>query len=179
MAQDEITMKRIATLHPKIREEVKQAYLYINNNLLGKGTRLRFSYTTRTFEEQDELYAQGRTKVGKKVTNAKAGQSFHNYGLAFDIVMLYDKDGNGTFETASWDTKYDGDKDGISDWLEITKHLVGLGYQNGFISNGKKWDLPHFQKTFGYNWKQLKVKIDNGDYFEETIEGKKYKYVNI
>jgi peptidoglycan L-alanyl-D-glutamate endopeptidase CwlK len=31
------------------------------------------------------LYAIGRTKPGKKVTKAKGGTSYHNYGLAFDI----------------------------------------------------------------------------------------------
>jgi len=86
---DKITLERIATLHPKIRKEVLEAYTFINNKLLGKGVRLRFAYTTRTIEEQDELYAQGRTKLfdskGKrlgKVTNAKGGQSIHNYHLA-------------------------------------------------------------------------------------------------
>lgn len=179
MVKDNITIERIKTLHPKIREEVKEAYLYINNKLLGKGVRLRFSHTTRTIEEQDGLYALGRTKKGKKVTNAKGGQSIHNYSLAFDIVILYDKDNNGTFETASWDTRYDGDRDGVSDWLEVTRYFENLGYQNGFIRNGKKWDKPHFQKTFGYNWKQLKEMLEQGHYKKETINGKEYKYVDI
>lgn len=38
----------------------------------------------RSFPEQASLYFQGRTKPGKKVTNAKPGESFHNYGLAVD-----------------------------------------------------------------------------------------------
>src|SRR3989442_4358551 len=46
----------------------------------------------RTWEEQDALYAKGRTvpPIGKKyiVTKAKGGQSYHNFGLAFDIVVL-------------------------------------------------------------------------------------------
>lgn len=44
--------------------------------------------TLRTWEEQDGLYAQGRTKPGKIVTNARGGESFHNYGCAFDFVPL-------------------------------------------------------------------------------------------
>ena len=44
--------------------------------------------TYRDKESQDALYAQGRTTVGKKVTNAKGGQSFHNYKVAFDFVPL-------------------------------------------------------------------------------------------
>lgn len=176
---DQITLQRIQTLHPKIRQEVLELYKKANNIELGKGCRLRFSYTFRTHEEQDSLFAQGRTKPGKIVTNAKGGQSIHNYGLAFDIVMLYDKDGDGKFEEVSWDTKRDGDKDGIPDWLEVTKMFVSSGYTNGFITNGKKWDLPHFQKDFGLSWRQMQTKINKGDFKTETINGYTYKYINI
>lgn len=44
--------------------------------------------TYRSKEEQDELYAQGRTKPGKIVTNARGGDSFHQYGVAFDFVPM-------------------------------------------------------------------------------------------
>jgi peptidoglycan L-alanyl-D-glutamate endopeptidase CwlK len=39
-------------------------------------------------QPQNALYAQGRTTPGKIVTNAKGGQSFHNYGVAFDFVPI-------------------------------------------------------------------------------------------
>lgn len=151
---DEITLQRIKLAHPKIRVQLLQDYKDANN-LLGKGCRLRFSHVYRSPKEQHEIFLKR-----PKVTNADVWQSIHNYGLAFDVVLLYDKDNNGTFEAVSWDTKFDGDKDGISDWLEITKLFTSRGYTNGFISNGKKWDLPHFQKDFGYKWKALKNMID-------------------
>ena len=176
---DQITIQRIKTLHPKIRNEVLKLYTIANNKMLGKGVRLRLSYTFRTFEEQNTLYNKGRTTKGPKVTNAKGGQSIHNYGLAFDIVLLYDKDGDGKFEEASWDTKRDGDKDGIADWLEVTNVFIKAGYTNGFITNGKKWDLPHFQKDFKLSWRDMKKKIDNNDYSSEIINGYNYKYINI
>lgn len=44
--------------------------------------------TLRDNESQNALYAQGRTVKGSIVTNAKAGQSFHNYGLAFDFCPI-------------------------------------------------------------------------------------------
>ena len=44
--------------------------------------------TYRSKEEQDGLYAQGRTKPGDIVTNARGGESFHNYRCAFDFVPL-------------------------------------------------------------------------------------------
>ena len=74
---------------------VLDRYIHVNNKLLGKGVRLRFPYTSRDTKEQDEKYAQGRTKLfdakGNRlgqITKAKAGQSFHNYGLALDFVLL-------------------------------------------------------------------------------------------
>lgn len=110
---DLITLNRIKLMHPQVRQEVLEAYTHVNNKLLGKGVRLRFAYTLRTIQEQNEFYAQGRTKLFDKkgnrlgiVTNARGGQSIHNYGLAFDIVLLIDKNGDGNFETASWDIRH-------------------------------------------------------------------------
>ena len=175
---DELSILRASEAHPKIRQLLIDTYTKANN-VLGKGCRLRLSYVYRSPEEQDALYAQGRTKKGAKVTNAKAWSSFHNFSFALDIVLMYDKDGDGKFEEVSWDTKRDGDKDGISDWLEVTKIFTEAGFTNGFISNGKKWDLPHFQKTFGLTWQQMKAKIDAGEYTEEVQNGKKIKYIKI
>ena len=52
------------------------------------GVTVKIICGTRTIKEQNELYAIGRTKAGKKVTNAKGGSSFHNYGIAFDIGIF-------------------------------------------------------------------------------------------
>lgn len=43
---------------------------------------------TRTFAEQDALFRQGRDLPGKKVTNARGGQSNHNFGVAWDIGVF-------------------------------------------------------------------------------------------
>lgn len=181
---DQLTLNRIATLHPKIRKKVLEAYIYVNNKLLGKGVRLRFAYTTRTIEEQNELYAQGRTKLydskGKrlgKVTQAKGGESIHNYHLAFDIVLLLDKDGDGKFESASWDTVLDFDKDKTSDWMEVVNYFKSQGFVWG--GDWKFKDKPHFEMTFGHTWRTLKNKLDKGDVFTETINDVKYTYVNL
>lgn len=173
MALDQITLERIKTLHPKIRKEVLDAYTHINEKLLGKGVRLRFAYTYRTNAEQDVLFNQK-----PKVTNAKGGQSIHNYGLAFDIVILYDLDDNGTFETASWDMKKDFDKDGIADWMEITNYFKSIGFEWGGDWKSFK-DAPHFQKVFGLTWQQMKAKIDKKDFKSEIINGVTYNYINI
>ena len=164
---DNITIERIKNLHPNIRQKALDAYQEANN-VLGRGVRLRFSYTLRTFAEQDALFIKR-----PKVTNARAGQSFHNYGLAFDIVLLYDKNLDGVFEEASWDMVRDGDRDGIADWLEVTRVLERYGFKNGFLKNGKKWDFPHFQMDFGYSWQRLLAKYNKGDFISGT------KFVNL
>lgn len=52
------------------------------------GIDLIVTSTYRDAESQDALYAQGRTKPGDIVTNAKAGQSFHQYRCALDVVPI-------------------------------------------------------------------------------------------
>jgi len=152
---DEITIQRIEKAHPKIREQLKQDYINANN-LLGKGARLRFAYVYRSNSEQDALY-----KKRPKVTNAKGGQSIHNYGLAFDIVLLYDNDGNGTFEEASWSMIRDFDRDSKADWMEVTNYFKSKGYTWGGDWISFK-DAPHFEINFGFDWKVLKQRVENG-----------------
>jgi len=146
---DKPTIDRIATLHPKLRDEANQIYTEIQAALTGKAI-CRFSYTLRTFAEQDALY-----NAKPQVTKAKGGQSYHNYGLAIDIVLLIDKDGNGTYETASWDVKTDFDGDGKAEWQEIVAIFKRHGWEWG--GDWKFYDAPHFQKTLGYSIASLQA----------------------
>jgi peptidoglycan L-alanyl-D-glutamate endopeptidase CwlK len=164
---DAITLKRIDKLHPKLREEARKIYADICKVLTGRAM-CRFTYTLRTMSEQNALYAQGRTVKGPKVTNAKAGQSYHNYGLAIDIALCIDTDGNGTFDKGSWDTKGDYDGDKIAEWAECVKVFKAYGWEWGGNWSSFK-DDPHFQKTFNYSTRQLldihnKGKVDGEGY---------------
>ena len=147
---DKITLDRIKTIHPILRDELEKDYIECNN-LLPKGVRLRFAYVYRSVNEQNILFAQR-----PKVTNAKGGQSIHNYGLAFDIVILKDKDNNGTFETASFDID--------EHWMKVVKFFKAKGWSWGGDWKSFK-DAPHFEKTFGHTWRTLQIRemfIDNG-----------------
>ena len=150
--KDQITLDRINLLHPKLKEDALKIYDEIVAALNGSAI-CRFTHTLRTFAEQDALYAQGRTKAGAKVTNARGGQSYHNFGMAIDIVLLVDKDKNGSFETASWDVKTDFDGDGKADWMEIVAIFKRYGFEAGI--DWKFVDAPHFQKTFGKSINEL------------------------
>lgn len=152
---DKVTLQRIELLHPDLRAEAKELYEEICSALTGRAI-CRFAYTLRTFAEQEVLYMQGRTRPGKIVTNAKGGQSYHNYGLAIDIVLLVDRDGNGTFEAASWETNVDFDGDGKADWAEVVAIFKRYGWEWGGDWAGFP-DRPHFQKTFGKSIKQLQA----------------------
>jgi len=94
------------------------------------GVTIKIISGLRTYEEQDTLYAQGRTINKDKdiVTNAKGGQSNHNFGIAFDI---------GVFEG----TKY------LKDSPKY-KTVGILGVELG-LEWGGNWktivDQPHFQ----------------------------------
>lgn len=157
--QDKISIERIKTMHPRLRGELRKIFDEANEVLTGKAL-LRFAYTLRTFAEQDALYAQGRTAKGAKVTNAKGGQSYHNYGLACDIVLIKDNNGDGMFETASWETTIDFDGDNKADWMEVKDIFTKYGWAWG--GDWKFTDKPHFEKTFGYSTSQLyQKKISN------------------
>lgn len=151
--RDYISINRVANLHPKVREDVTKCIEQAEAQF-PKNMAIRVVQGLRTIEEQDALYAQGRTKPGKVVTNAKGGSSYHNYGLAIDFAILKDTDNNGSFETLSWSTIEDFDKDGIKDWQEVVKVFKANGWVWGGDWTSIK-DNPHFEKTFGFNWRDL------------------------
>lgn len=160
MTQDKVTLDRIKLIHPNLRQEVEQIYKEICEALKGRAI-CRFAHTLRTFEEQDKLFSQK-----PKVTQARAGMSYHNYGLAIDIVLLRDKDGNGTFESASWETNVDFDGDGKSDWQEIVTIFKQYGWTWG--GDWKFVDNPHFEKTFGLPVRTLLARHQAKDFIKGT-----------
>jgi peptidoglycan LD-endopeptidase CwlK len=171
---DKITLDRIELLHPAVRQEVKNIYLNEIVPALSGRAICRFAYTLRTFAEQDALFAQGRTRLfdnsGKRlgvVTKAKGGQSIHNYGLALDIVLIKDTNGDGTFESASWETNVDFDKDGRADWMEVVSILKKHGWTWGGDWKSFK-DAPHFEKPFGHTWRTLLDKQNKKQFIPGT-----------
>jgi len=157
---DTVTIDRIQLLHPKLRDEATDIYHEICEVLKGK-VICRFSHTLRSFAEQDALYY-----AKPQVTKAKGGQSYHNYGLAIDIVLLVDKDGNGINETASWDVKRDFDGDHQADWMEVVAIFKRYGWEWG--GDWKFYDAPHFQKTLGHSIADLQ-KMHNAQTLRKNV----------
>jgi hypothetical protein len=73
--------KRLQQLHPALVSAVRA----IVADLATQGTTVEVVQGLRTFAEQDELYAKGRTTPGAIVTQARGGESNHNFGLAVDL----------------------------------------------------------------------------------------------
>ena len=97
--------------------------------------------TYRDAESQNALYAQGRTTPGKKVTNARGGDSFHNWRVAFDFVPVVDG-------KARWD---DGAL--FTQCGEIAESL-GLEWAGRWV---KFKEMAHCQFTYGLTLADFKA----------------------
>lgn len=133
-----VNSRNLADLLPVVRDKVEQFI----GLCAASGIDLLITSTYRDKESQDALYAQGRTMPGKIVTNAKGGDSFHNYRCAVDVVPII----NGKPE---WDTS-----DPV--WAEVGE----LGKKAGLDWAGE-WktfkETAHFQFTGGLTLAQLKA----------------------
>lgn len=157
--RDKHSIDRAAKLHPLIRDEVK--YLIEKAEAgLPPYMAIRIVQGLRTFAEQNTLYNQK-----PRVTQAKGGQSYHNYGLAIDFCFVIDTNGDGQYDKILWDTLKDHDKDGVADWQEVVKVFTDAGYEWGGAWSKFK-DAPHLEKRFGLHWKELLVRYENKDFIE-------------
>lgn len=77
---DELTRGKLVGLYPVFAEKAKSIILACQ----ARGLEYYATSGLRTVDEQNALYAQGRTKPGNIVTNARGGSSFHNFGIALD-----------------------------------------------------------------------------------------------
>ncbi|MFC3745561.1 M15 family metallopeptidase [Paenibacillus sp. GCM10012306] len=116
-----------------------------------KGVPIIITQGLRTIAEQNSLYAQGRSKPGNIVTNARGGFSYHNYGLAIDFALLL-PDGKGI----SWDMNRDGNGNKIADWQEVVQEAKKLGFEWGGDWTSFK-DYSHLQIAYGLSIDQLRA----------------------
>jgi LysM repeat protein/GH24 family phage-related lysozyme (muramidase) len=121
---------KLKAVHPKLAECVNGMATALEK----RSILIRITDGIRTFEEQDALYAKGRTQQGKIVTHARGGYSNHNYGLAVDVVPMVN---------------------GKPDWgvAEEVWKAIGEAGQGAGLEWGGTWkklvDKPHFQLPVG------------------------------
>jgi len=137
---------------------------------------LYITSTLRTLEEQAQLYANGRTtfsfrgvvyksKTLEIVTRARPGKSWHNYGVAFDVVPCYN---NSNDYVPEWNHP---------NWLSIGKIGKDIG-----LEWGGDWtnfpDRPHFQLTnsLALSTAYANVILDNKQLIMHSI-GEGYEFI--
>lgn len=93
----------------------------------------------RSMAEQEQLYKSGRSTTGKILTNARPGESSHNYGLGVDLAFQKMNEATG-----KWELKYD---------KELYAKIDPIARELGFVL-GVDWrdfpDRPHFEYP---NWR--------------------------
>jgi peptidoglycan L-alanyl-D-glutamate endopeptidase CwlK len=154
---DQRSFDNLNTLHPKFRQSAMDAWAKAQA-AMPSNVQVIVIQGMRSFAESDALYQQGRTTPGPIVTKAQAGQSYHNYGLAFDFSMITD-----------------GKEDDIvgPHWMTVVSIMEKYGmFWGGNFPEGFH-DNPHFENRYGYNWRQLLVKFNSADFIAGT------NYVNI
>ncbi len=128
---DAASEAKLAKVNPELANRVRA----MAADLKAQGINVRVTDGLRTFEEQNALYAKGRTAPGNIVTKVRGGGSFHNYGLAVDVVPL-DKNGKANYNV------------GKDVWNKI-----GAAGQKQGLTWGGAWkgfvDQPHFQLDGG------------------------------
>jgi peptidoglycan L-alanyl-D-glutamate endopeptidase CwlK len=128
---DAVSEARLQNVMPMLADKIRQMATMLEQ----EGITIRVVQGLRTVAEQDALYAQGRTTPGKIVTNCKGGFSYHNYGLAVDVVP----------------SQFAPDQPYNPDWNSAHpawKRMEAVGQSLG-LDSGATWrsfpDAPHFQ----------------------------------
>lgn len=125
---DAASEARLALIEPTLAGIVRSL---ADQLLRDKSITIRIDQALRSWQEQDDLYAEGRTAPGRVVTNAPGGYSWHEFGLAVDFVVM---DGG----SCVWD---------LDDprWVAVRDAAEAVG-----LVSGSRWphpDWPHLQRT--------------------------------
>lgn len=131
-----------------------------------RGIAIKIGECYRTVAEQNELYAQGRTKPGPIVTNAPGSSysSQHQWGVAFDFYLGMDVDGDGKTTDDAFN-----DATGLFSKVGEIAVSIGLGWGGNWVSIK---DKPHvYLPDWGSGTNILKKQYGNPDAFRRTWAG--------
>jgi len=142
MVFDHRSETNIATLLPAAQAKARQWL----RKCLNAGINVRIICGNRTYQEQAELYAKGRTAPGPVVTNAGPGYSWHNFGVAWDFVVF---DANGE---PQWESPLMEHCGRIAESLGLEWGGSWTGFQ----------DTPHIQLKTGHTLAEARQLVANG-----------------
>ena len=136
----------IATLRPDAQAKAREWLL----KCLEAGINVKIITGTRTYQEQAELYAKGRTAPGPKVTNAAAGYSWHNFGVGWDFVVF--------------------DAKGQPQWESPLMEKCGRIAESLGLEWGGHWtsfqDTPHIQIKTGCTLADARQRVKDGNWWK-------------
>ncbi|HEX8197799.1 MAG TPA: M15 family metallopeptidase [Pyrinomonadaceae bacterium] len=142
---DQRSERRIQTLHLKAQEAGRTFLTAVR----AQGIDARIISGTRTYAEQNVLYRKGRFgNPPPRVTNARGGQSNHNFGIAWDIGIF--QNGNYLPESPLYDQAAQ---------IGLAAGIVGLEWGGNWI-NFK--DRPHYQMATQFNITQIRQRFEDG-----------------
>ena len=137
-------------LYPPMLQKLTDALVVAHN----QGLMAFIFEGYRSHKRQAELFAQGRTTPGNVVTWVGPGDSWHQYGIAVDLVF------DGAPLTPgiqwSWEGGY-ADQNG-DNYDKLAKILKGFGFEWLGDSNIER---AHFQMTYGFTIKEAKKITDD------------------
>jgi len=139
-----------------------------------RGIDILVTCTRRDAEAQNDLYRQGRTreqldaaglthvapKPGRRITNAVGGDSFHQYGVALDVVPLrHGKPVWSTFGDGIDDDPSDDDTDDLELWQRVGEIGEACGLEWAGRWQGRLREMAHFQYTGGLKLADFKAGV--------------------
>jgi peptidoglycan L-alanyl-D-glutamate endopeptidase CwlK len=119
-----------------LQADFKERVIRWYEECMAEGLKILVYCGYRSNEDQEKLYKQGRSTKGNKVTNARAGQSFHNYGRAIDFVPV---------------------RNGESSWDDTASYLKAQRIGKEFGLRPISWELPHLEDSNFKNWRELEA----------------------
>lgn len=154
MPADSFTRINLDLIYPPFLEKILDVIAACRD----RGAFYVATHGFRTYGEQMELWSQGRTKPGNIVTNAKGGQSAHNFGLAIDFV----RDARRGLGSYGW---LKGDYDILAEEAEKAGLHSGKAYRDwphvawpGYVSARNLAELDKaFKATAGDSLTKLKA----------------------
>lgn len=144
------TLKLLDTLTPHARGVILEAL----NTAYELGLNMQVHSAYRSPQEQDKIFAQGRTLPGKIVTNARGtpvAQSAHCYKVAVDCHFDNNQDGVAEWESSNYEKVWAACK---------AKGLDKKGLWWSGLWQGSLKESAHWEVTFGKNWRDLAAGFD-------------------
>lgn len=141
--------RNLSTLQPKAQPAARA----FRHRLRNAAIDARILSGTRTYAEQEALFRKGRFgNQEKRVTNARGGQSNHNFGIAWDI---------GIFEEGTYVKR-------VAPYKAAAEKALVAGLDPA-LEWGGHWesfpDPPHFQLAVGQPVALVRRAFESGTAF--------------